>query len=169
MRNKGIVIALTIIITVLCLYYLSFTLVTYKVNQDAIDQATNKGGEIDLLKKQRYLDSLWNKPVYDLLGKEYTYKEVKDNELALGLDLQGGMHVVLEVSPADIVKGLAGNTNDPVFTDALQKARERQKKDQESYAELFRQVYKKLNPSTQLASLFASSANKDLIRQNASD
>lgn len=169
MRNKGVVIVLTIIITALCLYYLSFTLVALKINQDAVKQATEANGNVDLLKKQRYLDSLWNKPVYDLLGAEFTYKEVKDNELALGLDLQGGMHVVLEVSPADIVKGLAGNSADPTFMEALKNARERQKKDQASYAELFRQEYKKLNPSQQLAALFASSANKDRIRQNASD
>jgi SecD/SecF fusion protein len=168
MRNKGVVIVLTIIITALCLYYLSFTLVAFKVNQDAADYGTTNGN-VDLLKKQKYLDSIWNKPVYDLLGAEFTYKEVKDNELSLGLDLQGGMHVVLEVSPADIVKGLAGNTTDLTFIDALQKARERQKKDQGSYAEFFRQEYKKLNPNVQLASLFASSANKDRIRQNASD
>ncbi|MEJ0034429.1 MAG: hypothetical protein WDO15_30690 [Bacteroidota bacterium] len=80
---------------------------------------------------------------------------MKQNELSLGLDLQGGMHVVLEVSPADIVKGLAGNIQDQTFTTALVKARERQKTSQEGYAELFRQEYKKLNPNQQLAALFA--------------
>jgi SecD/SecF fusion protein len=169
MRNKGFVIVLTIIVTALCLYYLSFTLVALKVQQEAVEHATGKNGDIDLLKKQHYLDSLWNKPVYDLLGAEYTYKEVKDNELSLGLDLQGGMHVVLEVSPADIIKGLAGNIQDPTFTTALQKARERQKTSQASYAELFRQEYKKLNPEQSLAPLFATSANKDRIRQSADD
>ncbi|HZY80719.1 MAG TPA: protein translocase subunit SecDF [Cyclobacteriaceae bacterium] len=169
MRNKGVVIVLTIIITALCLYYLSFTLVTFKVNQEAIDYATNKEGEVDLQRKHHYLDSLWSKPVYDLLGAEFTYKEVKDNELALGLDLQGGMHVVLEVSPADIIKGLSGNSQDPIFTDALKNARERQKTSQASFAELFRQEYKKLAPNQSLAALFANSANKDRIRQNADD
>lgn len=169
MRNKGVVIVLTIIITALCLYYLSFTLVTFKVNQEAIEQATSSDGTVDLQKKQHYLDSLWSKPVYDLLGAEFTYKEVKDNELALGLDLQGGMHVVLEVSPADIIKGLSGDSQEGNFTTALHNARERQKTSQESYAELFRQEFKKLAPDQSLASLFASSANKDRIRQNADD
>jgi SecD/SecF fusion protein len=169
MKNKGFVIGLTIIITALCLYYMSFTLVALKVQQEAVDHATGKSGDIDLVKKQHYLDSLWNKPVYDLLGAEYTYKEVKDNELSLGLDLQGGMHVVLEVSPADIIKGLAGNIQDQTFTTALQKARERQKTSQSGYAELFRQEYNKLNPGQALAPLFASSANRDRIRQNADD
>ncbi|HMJ71684.1 MAG TPA: protein translocase subunit SecDF [Cyclobacteriaceae bacterium] len=169
MRNKGVVIVLTIIITALCLYYLSFTLVTYKVNQEAIEYATSKDGTVELQRKQHYLDSLWNKPVYDLLGAEFTYKEVKDNELALGLDLQGGMHVVLEVSPSDIIKGLAGNSPDPIFVDALRNARERQKTSTASFAELFRQEFKKLSPGQSMASLFASSANKDRIRQNADD
>lgn len=170
MRNKGVVIVLTIIITALCLYYLSFTLVTFKVNQEATEYATEENGNVNLVKKHHYLDSLWNKPVYDLLGAEFTYKEVKDNELALGLDLQGGMHVVLEVSPADIIKGLSGNSQDPIFTEALQKARERQKSaSNSSFAQLFREEYKKLAPDQALASLFASSANKDRIRQNADD
>jgi SecD/SecF fusion protein len=169
MRNKGVVIVLTIIITALCLYYLSFTLVALKVNQEAFEHATSKDGTVDLQRKHRYLDSLWNKPVYDLLGAEFTYKEVKDNELALGLDLQGGMHVVLEVSPADIIKGLAGNGQDPIFVDALQKARERQKTSTAGFAELFRQEFKKVSPGQSMASLFATSANKDRIRQNADD
>ena len=169
MRNKGVVIVLTIIITALCLYYLSFTLVTFKVNQDAADYATEANGNVNLIKKHHYLDSLWNKPVYDLLGAEFTYKEVKDNELSLGLDLQGGMHVVIEVSPADIIKGLSGNSQDPTFATALQNSRERQKTSQARFAELFRQEFKKLAPGQPLASLFASSANKDRIRQNADD
>ncbi|MEI9917894.1 MAG: protein translocase subunit SecDF [Bacteroidota bacterium] len=168
MKNKGFVIVLTIIVTALCLYKLSFTMVALRVQQEATEQAT-ADGKIDLLKKQHYLDSIFNKPVYDFFGAEFTYKEVKDSELSLGLDLQGGMHVVLEVSPADIVKGLAGNTQDQNFTTALAKARERQKTSQASFAELFRQEYKKLVPNQQLAPLFASSANKDRIRQNADD
>ena len=104
MRNKGVVVVLTIVITALCLYYLSFTFVSRKIQQKAIAQATDKDGSVNLAKKQNYLDSLWNKPVYNIFGAEYTYKEVKESELSLGLDLQGGMHVVLEISPIDIIK-----------------------------------------------------------------
>src|SRR5882762_5122540 len=127
MQNKGVVVVLTVVITALCLYYLSFTLVSRNVQKDAIAQATDKSGSVDLTKKQNYLDSLWNKPVYNIFGAEYTYKEVKDNELSLGLDLQGGMHVVLEISPIDIVKGLSGNNQDPAFIAALQKAKAMEK------------------------------------------
>src|SRR5688572_33156347 len=99
MQNKGLIIILTVVITALCLYYLSFTYVSRGVQDDAVEYATDKDGVVDLSKKQTYLDSVWNIPVYNLFGAEYTYKEVKDNELSLGLDLQGGMHVTLEVSP----------------------------------------------------------------------
>lgn len=103
MRNKGFISILTIIVTLLCLYYLSFTFVSRGVQKDALAYATDAYGEVDPLKKQAYLDSVWNKPVYNFLGlKEYTFKQVKNGEISLGLDLQGGMHVTLEVSPADI-------------------------------------------------------------------
>ncbi|MBL7861559.1 MAG: protein translocase subunit SecDF [Cyclobacteriaceae bacterium] len=169
MRNKGVVVGLGIIITLLCLYYLSFTFVSNQVTDDAEAYATDKNGSLNLLKKQNYLDSLWNKPVYNLFGAEYTYKEVKENELSLGLDLQGGMHVVLEISPVDIIKGLSGNNQDPAFLDALQKAREMQKTSTDSYVSLFYTAFKEANPDRSLASLFTSAANKDRVKLTDSD
>ena len=169
MRNKGVVVVLTIVITALCLYYLSFTFVTAKINREAIARATDKDGSIDLSKKQNYLDSLWNKPVYNIFGAEYTYKEIKDNELSLGLDLQGGMHVVLEISPIDIVKGLSGNNQDPAFLAALQKAKAREKSSSTSFVTLFFQAFKEANPDRSLASLFTSTANKDRVKLSDSD
>ena len=68
MRNKGVVVVLTIIITMLCLYYLSLTVVSSGIQRDAVKVATDKNGSIDLDKKQAYLDSLWNQPVYNLFG-----------------------------------------------------------------------------------------------------
>ncbi|MCB0489379.1 MAG: protein translocase subunit SecDF [Cyclobacteriaceae bacterium] len=169
MRNKGVVVGLTIIITALCLYYLSFTFVSRKVNDDAIAYATNANGTVDLGKKQSYLDSLWSKSVYNLFGAEYTYKEVKENELSLGLDLQGGMHVTLEVSPVDIIKGLSGNSDDPAFIAALKEASEMQKASQERFSSLFFQAFKEANPDRSLASIFASAANKDRISLSDDD
>jgi SecD/SecF fusion protein len=67
MRNKGFVVVLTVVITLLCLYYLSFTFVSLGVNKDAVNFATTKDGIVDLGKKQRYLDSVWSLPVYDFL------------------------------------------------------------------------------------------------------
>ncbi len=169
MRNKGVVVVLTIVITALCLYYLSFTFVSRKVQQEAIAHATDKLGSIDLSKKQNYLDSLWNKPVYNIFGAEYTYKEVKDNELSLGLDLQGGMHVVLEISPIDIIKGLSGNNQDPAFLAALQKAKEAEKSSNSNFLTLFYKEFKDANPDRTLASLFTSTANKDRVKLSDSD
>ena len=142
MQNKGLVIVLTVVITALCLYYLSFTYVSNGVSQDAIKFATDKDGVVNLNKKQTYLDSIWNIPVYNLFGAEYTYKEVKDNELSLGLDLQGGMHVTLEVSPVDIIKSLSANSQDSSFLKALETARTRQINSQENFSDLFFKAFR---------------------------
>jgi SecD/SecF fusion protein len=169
MQNKGFVIVLTIIVTALCLFYLSFTFVSNKVQQDAIDYATDANGVLNLNKKQAYLDSIWNKPVYNLFGAEFTYKEVKDNELSRGLDLQGGMHVTLEVSPVDIIKGLAGNSKDSAFVKALAKAHERSKTSQERFSNLFFAAYQEDNPGARLAPVFASTATRGRISLNDPD
>ncbi len=163
MRNKGVVVVLTVVITLLCLYYLSFTFVSRRVQQEATLFARDKDGSVSLTKMHSYLDSLWNVPVYNLFGVEYTYKEVKENELSLGLDLQGGMHVVLEVSPGEIIRGLSGNNQDPMFVAALQKAREKQKSSEENFANLFYASFKEANPDRSLASLFASTANRGRV------
>ena len=169
MRNKGVVVVLAIIVTLLCLYYLSFTFVSSKVEKDAAAHATDKTGSLNLTKKQIYLDSIWNQPVYNLFGAEYTYKEVKENELSRGLDLQGGMHVVLEISPVDIIRGLSGNNQDPAFLEAIKQAREMQKNSTDDFSVLFRDAFKKANPDRSLASLFTSAANKDRVKLSDSD
>jgi SecD/SecF fusion protein len=169
MQNKGVVIVLTVIITALCLFYLSFTFVAYRVTQKAIVYATSSNGSVDLNKKNLYLDSLWNLPVYNLFWKNFTYKEVKQNELSLGLDLQGGMHIVLEISPADILKGLSNNNQDPAFLAALGKASKSPGSNPETYSGLFAKAFKDANPNRSLASLFSSSANQEKIKISDSD
>lgn len=169
MRNKGVVVVLAILITLLCLYYLSFTFVSRRVQQDAVNYATDQQGALNLSKKQRYLDSVWSLPVYNLLGLEYTYKEVKENELSQGLDLQGGMHLVLEVSPLDIVRGLSGNNQDPAFIAALQTARERYKTSNANFADLFYAAFKEGNPDRTLATMFVSTANRGRVNLGDSD
>ncbi|MDH5597531.1 MAG: protein translocase subunit SecD, partial [Cyclobacteriaceae bacterium] len=170
MKNKGFIIGLTILITLLCIYFLSFTLKSRAIQKEAAVYATNaETGQIDNAKKQYYLDSIWNLPVYQLFGAEYTYKEIKDTELNLGLDLQGGMHVVLEISPVDIIKGLSGNNQDPNFLAALGKAREMQKNSQRPFAELFFEAYKELAPGESIAPLFATAANRGKISSTDPD
>ncbi len=161
MKNQGFIVFLTIIVTLLCLYYLSFTFVSRSIQKDAIEYATDASGNIDFARKQAYLDSVWNEPVYHFLGAEYTYKEVKETELSLGLDLQGGMHVTLEVSPVDIIKGLSGNNDDPDFLAALKKAEEMQRHSQDDFVDLFVQAYREIKPDGKLAPIFANAANRD--------
>lgn len=170
MRNKGFVSVLTIIVTLLCLYYLSFTFISRGVMKDATKYATDSQGKVDIIKKQAYLDSIWNKPVYNFFGlKEFTYKEVKGSEISLGLDLQGGMHVTLEVSPIDIIRTLSGNSQDSAFLNALNKARIQYKNSQTSFSSLFFDAYRKDNPGKSLAPLFANAATVGRISLNDSD
>lgn len=170
MQNKGFIVFLTIIISTLCLYYLSFTFVSRGVQQDAIAYASDASGKVSIDKKQVYLDSVWNKPVYNLLGlKEYTYKEVKNSEISLGLDLQGGMHVTLEVSPVDIVKGLAGNSSDSTFVKALSKANVQQKTSQKNFTDLFFENFRKDNPTRKFASIFANASTRGRISLQDTD
>lgn len=170
MRNKGVVIVLTVVITFLCLYYLQFTWVARNVQKGAVAVATSTSGTLDLNKKQRYLDSLWNKTVYtNIFGVEYTYKEVKENELSLGLDLQGGMHVVLEISPVDIIRGLSVDPQEPTFVAALQKAREAQKTSQGNFVDLFYSALKDANANVKLATYFASSSTQGRVSLSDDD
>lgn len=170
MRNKGFVVVLTIVVTLLCLYYLSFTLVSRGIQKDATAYATDASGNVDLAKKQNYLDSVWNQPVYNFLGlQEFTYQEVKNNEISLGLDLQGGMHVTLEVSPIDIIKSLSGNSQDSAFLNALNRASVEQRDSRERFSNLFFDAYREANPGKSLAPLFATASTRGRISLNASD
>ena len=169
MQNKGVVIILTVLVTLLCLYYLSFTFKANGVQNDAIAYATDQSGVLDFNKKRQYLDSIWHEPVYNLFGIEYTYEDVKKNELALGLDLQGGMHVTLEVTPDEIIKSLAGNTKDQTFLQALEEAKKLQRNSQAAFSDLFYQAYSDLGGQDQrLVEIFSNSANRDRISLQSS-
>lgn len=169
MQNKGIIVFLTVIVTVLCLYYLSFTLVSNGVQKKAEAFATDTSGNIDFVKKRAYLDSVWREPVYSFLGGDFTYQEVKETELGLGLDLQGGMHVTLEVSPVEIVKGLAGNPKDEAFNKSVDEARVEAKTSNTRYVDLFYAAFQRNNPGKNLSSIFATAANRGRISLESSD
>lgn len=169
MQNKGVIVFLTVIITALCLYYLSFTLVSNGVQQKATEYATDASGNIDFAKRRAYLDSVWRQPVYNFLGADFTYQEVKETELGLGLDLQGGMHVTLEVSPVEIVKGIAGNPKDEAFNKSVDEAREEAKTSNTKFVDLFYASWKRNNPGKSLSSIFATAANRGRISLESSD
>ncbi|GGZ19368.1 protein translocase subunit SecDF [Echinicola pacifica] len=169
MQNKGIIVFLTVIVTALCLYYLSFTYVSGNVQEDATAYATDVEGNLDFAKKQSYLDSVWREPVYNFLGIDYTFKEVKETELGLGLDLQGGMHVTLAVSPVEIVKGLAGNSQNEAFNAAVEEAEELSKTSNDKYVDIFYAQWKEKSGNKPLNSIYATAANRGRISLESSD
>ncbi len=168
MKNKGLIYFLTIIISFLSIYYLQFTFVSQRIQDEATQNARDLDGNIDFGKKQKYLDSIWNKPVYSLLT-DFTYKEVKESELNLGLDLQGGMHVTLEVSPVDILKGLSSESKDPDFILAINNAKERVKGTQLNFISEFYSEFQQIAPNKNLSQIFATVSNRGRIGFDTSD
>jgi SecD/SecF fusion protein len=165
MQSKGAVKLFAILLALVCIYQLSFTLVTRGIESDAKEFA--KGDE---QKEKSYLDSISNKGVYNLLVKDYTYQECKEREINLGLDLKGGMNVTLEVSVVDLVRSLAGaNQNDPTFKKAIDRALELQKSSNKGFVDLFGQAYKEVDPNASLASIFANIENQDKINFNSTN
>jgi SecD/SecF fusion protein len=169
MRNKTAITVLTVIITALCLFQLSFTFVAMHEQDKATEYASSSNGEINFAKRQSYLDSLYDQPVYNFLGYKFTYKEVKENELGLGLDLQGGMHVTLEVSPVEIINVLAGNNQDPHFIEAIRKAKAAQSSSQENFTTLFYHAWRESEPEGQLKRIFSNITTKGRIDNKSSD
>ncbi len=163
MKNKNTIVFLTVIITALCVYYLSITFFSRGIQADAIEYAKDDAGIIDQQRKQAYLDSIWMEPVLNLLGAEFTYKDIKEIELNLGLDLQGGMHVTLEVSPVEIIKGLSANSQNANFQRAIDLASERHKTSQAPYTQLFRTAWDEVSPDGKLSRVFANAANRGRI------
>ncbi len=164
MQNRGFIIFLAILFAVLCLFSLSFTLVSRNVESNA--EAYSNG---DAVLKKQYLDSMWSQPVYDILIANFTYQEVKEKELNLGLDLQGGMHVTLEVSPIDILKSLSNESQNESFLAALAEANKQQVSSQDRYVELFFDAYQAKAGEGKLKDVFATSANSGKINFRSSD
>ncbi|MCF0057822.1 protein translocase subunit SecDF [Dyadobacter sp. CY356] len=166
MTNRNGIIGLTIVLALISAYYLSFTFVSRNIKGKAVTYATDASGKVDDKKRQHYIDSLWREDVY--LGQ--TLQEVMERELSLGLDLQGGMHVVLEVAPAEILKGMAGgNSRSAAFQKALAAAQADKKADNKAFVKIFVSAFKEAAPNTSLASVFATSANRTKINSNSSD
>ena len=168
MNNKGLIYFLTFIISFLSIYYLQFTFVSQRIQNEATELSRDSEGNIDFNKKQKYLDSIWNKPVYNLIS-DFTYKEVKESELNLGLDLQGGMHVTLEVSPIDILKGLSSDSKDPDFLLAINNARDIVRGTQIDFISQFYSEFKSIAPNKNLAEIFATVSNRGRIGFDSSD
>lgn len=169
MKNKIGVIIIASTLALLCAYFLSFSLISKSIQADAEAIATDATGNVDFAKKQAYLDSLWTKPAIDILGLQYTYKDIKENELHLGLDLQGGMHVVIEVSPVEIVRTMAANSSDKNFERALASAIEKSKTSNTKFTKLFGDAFVEENSEARLSSIFSNSVNKGKISFNSTN
>jgi SecD/SecF fusion protein len=162
MQGKGVIKFFAILLAIVCLYQLSFTWVANKVENDA--KAYAKG---NTAKEKAYLDSMETQPVYPIF--KHTYQYCKAKELQLGLDLQGGMSVTMQVSLRDLVKALSANNPDVVMAQALDKADIDAKTSQSDYITLFVSEYEKLAPNGKLASLFATQANKEHVKFNSTN
>ncbi len=174
MQNKGAIKFFAITFALVCLYQLSFTVVTSRVEKKAKEYAASSvalqqakklaGGNearekylLDSIEKARenyYLDSIANEVVYNIGIDSYTYKECKEREINLGLDLKGGMNVVLEVSVSDIIDALSGHSEDPTFRKAMKMAKEMQKNSNKDFVTLFGEAFQKIDPNARLASIF---------------
>ena len=161
MQNKGFVKIFAALLTLVCLFYLSFSFVTRHYTNKAKELA--KG---DAKVEQNYLDSLANEKVY--FGN-WTLKDCREMEIGLGLDLKGGMNVILEVSVPDVIKLLADNKTDETFNQALSNAAKQAVSSQDDVITLFVNEYHKLAPESRLAELFATQQLKDKVNQKSTD
>ena len=166
MQNRGLVKFFAILFALVCIYQLAFTFVAHNVERDA--KAYAKG---DSQKEVKYLDSIGKTKVFNLGFTEFTYNEVRDKKINKGLDLEGGINVILEISVKDIVKGLANNTNNPVFNKALADATKNRKGNQD-YLEAFFEAFEQNSKGTvKLASpeIFANKVVGDEVNFRMSD
>ena len=161
MQNKGFVKVFAVLLTLVCVFYLSFSFVTRHYNNKAKEIANG-----DMKVEQDYLDSLSNEKVW--LGN-WTLKQCREMEISLGLDLKGGMNVILEVSVPDVIKALADNKPDEAFNNALAEAAKQAVNSQDDIITLFVREYHKAAPNAKLSELFATQQLKDKVNQKSSD
>ena len=160
MQNKGFVKVFAVLLTLVCMFYLSFSFVTRHYNSKAAEFA---GG--DPVKESSYLDSLSTQKVW--LG--YTLKQCREMEISLGLDLKGGMNVVLELNVADVIRSLSNNNQDENFNKALDLAYAHQATSQKDFIDLFAEEYKKLDNGARLSAIFSTFELKDKITPQSTD
>ena len=176
MQNKGLIRLFAIVLSVVCLYQLSFTWFAKNVENDAVTYAETKTASADskesISLQKQYLDSVANTVVLDLGFTEFTYNDVKEKEINLGLDLKGGINATLEVSVKDILYGLSNQSKNPVFNEALINASKAQKDSDKDYLQLFHEAFEAASEgSIKLSdpSIFGNKSLKDKINFKMSD
>jgi len=170
MQNKGVIRLFAIVFALACVYQLAFTYVTRSVEGDA--EAFAQGNS---QLREDYLDSMSNQVVFNVLIDEFTYSEVKEKEINLGLDLRGGMNVILEVSVKDILKEIANNTNSVTFNEAIKLADANAANSQENYLDNFFGAFDQVNTESGAnlqysdPSIFGTKEMNDKLGFSASD
>ena len=158
MQNKGFIKVIAVLLTLICLFYLSFSVVTNHYEKKAEGMSEEAG--------QIYLDSMRNEKVW--LG--YTLKRCEELQIGLGLDLKGGMNVILEVSVPDVVKNLAGsNADDPKVKEAIAEARIEAKKEGKEFVDVFVSKFQEKNGKDLLGGIFAIKLQGQNITPNSTD
>ena len=160
MQNKGFIKIIAVLLALVCLFYLSFSVVTYHYQNKAEEYAAG-----DEAKYKEYIDSISMEKVY--LGY-YTYQKCREMEIGLGLDLKGGMNVLLQISVADVLKSLSNNNPDVNFNQAIANAVANQA-DNNDFLNVFLAEYKKIDPDVRLSAIFSTIQLKDRIKPNASN
>ncbi len=160
MQNKGFIRIISVLLTLICLFYLSFSVVTSVYNNKAEEYAAG-----DQAKYQQFIDSISTEKVY--FGY-YTYQKCREMEIGLGLDLKGGMNVTLQISVADILKSLSNNNTNPQFNEAL-KAAQAAQGGNDNFLNSFYNEYSKKEGAPSLAAIFGTYQMKDKIRSTATD
>jgi SecD/SecF fusion protein len=167
MQNKGAVRLLAFTFAAICLYQLTFTYFSTKVERDARNYAQ---GDVNL--ERSYLDSMKNVEVYNFLWlKKYTYQDCKEREINLGLDLKGGMNVILEIAVEDIIRALAAPQylTDPTFTQAMDVAKQRKVGSTADFVDLFATAFEEQNPGGQIAQFFMTPESRGDIDFNTTN
>ncbi|TVR80290.1 MAG: protein translocase subunit SecDF [Chitinophagaceae bacterium] len=195
MQGKGLIKFFGIALIIVCLYQLSFTVASYRAEQKAnnfvkeriqIPDAEAISGmfdgntrlQIDYLDslnreknsiKRRFLDSIGNEVALNFLVEQYTYRDAAERQLSLGLDLRGGMSVILEISQPDLLRALSGYSSDENFERALNLAEERRFESNVDFVTTFGQAYEEVNPGGRLAAIFATPENQEIINITSSN
>ena len=182
MQNKSAIWTFAILLSIACSYQLSFSFVTSGVEKDAranaqtrVDSLLQVNSELNAVQQdsafqkfeQQYLQKMNTEEVYPVLG--FTYSYCKRNEINLGLDLQGGMNVTLQVQVKDLIKALSDNNPDPTFQEALNRASQMQRDSQDDYVTLFIQAWNEVNPGGKLAAIFHNRENKEKFAIDATN
>ncbi|MBK7173842.1 MAG: protein translocase subunit SecDF [Bacteroidales bacterium] len=189
MQNKGAIRFFAIAFALVCLFQLSFTIVARITEKKASNYANNEevmalakqlskgdaakqatiADSLAAVRERYYLDSVSNQSVYNILLRKYTYKECKEREINLGLDLKGGMNVTMEVSVADVVNAMSGYSTNPTFKKAMALAAEKQKNSQSNFVTLFGESFKEVDPNAKLSAIFGRMELRDKIKPNSTN